>query len=475
MTETNLVYHVFGDLVNKSAKRVKGDMEGFILEHYDSVAELIKNFIKPLKLDHYSYITRLTHDAVRPDVMCIYLLCKMYGKHAGIVTERRVWYTFKGDGCVKDCDLVLVFKGANVFANTQPMQLRWKKADKEQNLIFEAGEKVPSEDRTDPDYKPQHRKYRPKLLKRKRERPPSRQAAKTAGRKVRSSYYHDPDYVVDVTSESESSLSDVEIVSEECAKSAKPKKKIPGKGYREKVIGTIKVLQQGSSTEEYDVTQYPGILSFQEAVNQNLIRGIETEVKEIPRVPQHKTVPARTYGVKKKTRAAVKCAICRQMFNNYTECNAHTRQQHGQEFKCSKCHKQFKARRYLLTHLKRHDLQQLAHVCNKCGKRFLRPSDLKEHGAVHSDDTPFHCKWLGCDKSFKLKKDLNKHFIRAHTATPELQCEHCVQTFDDERLYKQHMRTHAEPTIPCPRCGKLFRHYATRNKHARYCKHVIVE
>lgn len=455
---------------------MKGDMEGFILAHYDSVVEIIKSFIAPLKLDHYSYITRITQDDVRPDVMCIFLLCKMYGKHAAIVTDTRVWYTFKGNGTMQDCDLVLVFKGGNVFANTKPKEVRWKKPEKEQDLIFEAGEKVPTEEQRDPDYNPREQHYKPKLLSKRKDRRPSRQAARRASRKVRSSYYHDPDYVVEISGETESSMSEAEVIEDVAQpRVLKKKKLVSRKETREKVIGTIKILESVSSMEEYDVGKYPGILTFQEATEQGLIRAHQPVTTSGDTASQKKTVPARIYSIKKKTRTTVKCLICREIFPNYRECNAHAIKKHGQEFKCSKCDKRFKARRYLLNHVKRHDLQQLKHVCDICGKRFLHPSDLTEHTTVHSDEYKFPCKWLGCDRKFKFKKDLNKHFIRAHTATAQFQCEHCVQQFDDKRLYTQHLRTHAEPTIPCHRCGKLFRHYSTRNKHMRYCDHVIVE
>lgn len=473
VNENNLVYHVFGHLEGKSATRVKGDLEGYILDQYNTVSQMIMEFVKPLKLDTYSYISRIAEDGVRPDIMCIYLLAKMFARHVAVVTEDRVWYTFEGEGSMDVCDLVLVYRGGNRFVNTQPMQVR-----PISQAVFEAGDKVPVPDeKDDPDYVPKSGKVPCSTRKsdRGKHKPPLRRTAKAARRRVRSSYYHDPDYVVEVQ-DSESESSQAEVLLEEVPAVKKRRKNQSNKKQTtEKVIGTIKIIGgSSSSTEEYDVSQYPGIVTKKSAKELAQKKSLTTGQSET-RKESKKTVPGKTFALKKQVKKAVKCLRCRALFNSHREMNAHVLQEHGLTFKCSKCDKVFKARRYLVAHVKRHNTKKLPLHCDKCGKGFLYPYELKEHSAVHSNEGTFKCNWQGCKRRFKFKQDLREHFLSDHTTTPQLKCPHCVQTFADRRHLNQHIRTHSEPAIPCPQCGRLFRHYSTRNKHLKSCRPDLIE
>ncbi|KAG0672520.1 hypothetical protein C6P45_001984 [Maudiozyma exigua] len=51
--------------------------------------------------------------------------------------------------------------------------------------------------------------------------------------------------------------------------------------------------------------------------------------------------------------------------------------------------------------------------CPICGKKCSRPSTLKTHYLIHTGDNPFCCTRPGCNKSFNVKSNLQRH-IRSH-------------------------------------------------------------
>lgn len=48
-------------------------------------------------------------------------------------------------------------------------------------------------------------------------------------------------------------------------------------------------------------------------------------------------------------------------------------------------------------------------TCHICGKEFSRPSTLKTHIVVHSEERPFKCSYPGCKKSYNVKSNLRRH------------------------------------------------------------------
>ena len=55
------------------------------------------------------------------------------------------------------------------------------------------------------------------------------------------------------------------------------------------------------------------------------------------------------------------------------------------------------------------------HICQYCGKRCMKPSDLTRHIRIHTGEYPFECP--SCKKRFREKFNLNAHYKKG-SCTP---------------------------------------------------------
>lgn len=92
---------------------------------------------------------------------------------------------------------------------------------------------------------------------------------------------------------------------------------------------------------------------------------------------------------------------------------------------------------------------QVAHHCDQCEKKFLRPSELAEHKNTHLRVKFYPCSV--CSNSYSTPQKLSEHVQQAHpgaaamaAADSEFFCDICIRSFKSRQAYSNHMRIHAK-------------------------------
>lgn len=92
---------------------------------------------------------------------------------------------------------------------------------------------------------------------------------------------------------------------------------------------------------------------------------------------------------------------------------------------------------------------QVAHHCDQCEKKFLRPSELAEHKNTHLRVKFYPCSI--CANSYSTPQKLSDHVQQAHPgagaytpAESEFYCDICIRSFKSRQAYSNHMRIHAK-------------------------------
>ncbi|XP_044732016.1 zinc finger protein 112-like [Chrysoperla carnea] len=124
-------------------------------------------------------------------------------------------------------------------------------------------------------------------------------------------------------------------------------------------------------------------------------------------------------------------------------------------FSCHLCNKKLTTKYGLSNHYRIHkgekpyagDYQERPFLCDKCGKKFLRKSQLEKHDdSVHSDEKRFSCNI--CDKKYTGKYTLRKKSFF---------CDVCDKKFSQKHHVTQHKRSHTgEKPYACDVCDKRY-------------------
>ena len=141
------------------------------------------------------------------------------------------------------------------------------------------------------------------------------------------------------------------------------------------------------------------------------------------------------------------------------------------------CGKHYSTEEALNRHILRHSsIKQ--HICNYCGKTFLRKSEKEIHERVHTGVKPFSCSI--CEKKFARITDLKIHMIY-HSDEKPIPCPFpgCVLRFKRKIDAKKHLRIHLKRTQGeisdvmmfeyCSAFKKVPKKYLSINKHGYLC------
>ena len=156
--------------------------------------------------------------------------------------------------------------------------------------------------------------------------------------------------------------------------------------------------------------------------------GCNSRLKKHHRI-EHDTTLERPY----------KCIQCNKCFPEQNDLKSHEKFMHVIT-QCDICKKEFKNKQTCLKH-KRIHVAKRNYVCEKCGKTFFRPRDLKAHTElVHEKLEKYSC--TQCDKKFVYPTTLSDHILKVHKKqVNNKQCDICGKSFFRASNLKMHVES----------------------------------
>ncbi|KAH8873754.1 Zinc finger protein 320 [Schistosoma japonicum] len=107
------------------------------------------------------------------------------------------------------------------------------------------------------------------------------------------------------------------------------------------------------------------------------------------------------------------------------------------DFLCLSCNKVFSQKALLLKHRVMHE--EPKHMCDTCGRSFVREDKLKRHVmSIHTAEKPHVCHI--CSKAFSRKDKLKDHLKHHDRAARNFECEQCQQPFVQKSDLNRHIR-----------------------------------
>jgi len=135
-----------------------------------------------------------------------------------------------------------------------------------------------------------------------------------------------------------------------------------------------------------------------------------------------------------------KCKFCDRAFTTRSIMRIHLLTHGEKSHICDICGKGFVRARYLRNHRRSHTGEK-PFTCLICGKSFTQDSVLRKHKWTHTGEKPYKCSI--CGARFGYKEALNKHTL-IHTGGKPNTCKKCGKECGSQKDYRLHMRAHRE-------------------------------
>lgn len=161
-----------------------------------------------------------------------------------------------------------------------------------------------------------------------------------------------------------------------------------------------------------------------------------------------------------------KCLKCCKLYTGERNLELHIKRIHPsssrpiikeRSFKCSICHKAYIHEKHLKLHSKVHHKKTCSYVCDLCQKKFKVKDKLNRHFLFfHSGFRPYKCNFQACSKSFKTSESLSIHNKTHYTEL--CKCLICNKFLSDKKSLKRHEeRVHQKlKRFQCHLCAYMF-------------------
>lgn len=133
----------------------------------------------------------------------------------------------------------------------------------------------------------------------------------------------------------------------------------------------------------------------------------------------------------------------------------------GEPYSCTLCKKTYKIRKNLQRHVRRVHESAPKYSCDLCGKLFSLKYRYRRHlNVVHGkvDNPRYTCSFEGCGKLFMDKYLLDLH--ESGHKPPELKCDICGKMYRLSKHLNRHRKTHdntrREKRFPCLICTRAY-------------------
>ena len=116
----------------------------------------------------------------------------------------------------------------------------------------------------------------------------------------------------------------------------------------------------------------------------------------------------------------------------------HIKQAHREEYKfiCAYCGRMFMYKSHYDGHISKHTNIKL-YKCDKCGTSFSHISNMKQHEKICGlSEKPLQCSV--CPSMFKAKRYLVQH-MKSHESPQSHQCPYCGKIYPHRGLLKHHV------------------------------------